>query len=48
MATKSFSRDIIVTSKEAIQLLKTSMKEGAYHKERKVTPTGSKLFLLLK
>jgi hypothetical protein len=42
MATKSFSRDIIVTRSEAIQLLRTSMKEGASLKERKVTPKGSK------
>lgn len=43
MATKSFSRDIIVNSRKAIKLLRNSMKKGDTQRERQVTPKGSKI-----
>ncbi len=43
MATKSFSRDIIVNSSRAIKLLRTSIKENSTQSVRKIAPKGSKI-----
>ncbi len=43
MATKSFSRDIIVNDRRAIKLLRTSIKEGTTQSERHIAPKGSKI-----
>jgi hypothetical protein len=43
MATKSFSHNIIINSSRAIKLLKTSIKKGTTHSERKIAPKGSKI-----
>ena len=43
MATKSFSRDIIVNSSKAIKLLRTSIKKDTTISERQIAPKGSKI-----
>lgn len=43
MATKSFSRDIIVKSSKAVNLLRASIKEGSVKSERSIPPKGSNI-----
>jgi len=42
MATKSFSRDIIVSSSKALKLLRASVSNGDSQKERRISQKGSK------
>jgi len=43
MATKSFSRDIIVNCSRAVKLLRASIKESTTQSKRLIAPKGSKI-----
>lgn len=43
MATKSFSRVIIVNSSRALKLLRTSIKKETSQVQRQIVPKGSKI-----